>query len=241
MRLFAYLKTYANLTKHELQCLHEEKRIKVNDNYVSLRWTINDDDIVTIDNKIIEKLDYKYYIYNKPIGIESTISNKASSYINHININQKVVPAGRLDKNSHGLMILSNDGKFIYDLLNNENKEKEYIVKLKYPISKCLQNNKDDHLFNSNISSNYISNYIFNIERAYTIRKRKTKPMKVNIIDDYTLRIILVDGKYRQIRTIIKENGNTVIDLQRVRIDKYYLNDLKPGEVKEVKINKSKA
>ena len=65
--------------------------------------------------------------------------------------------------------------------------------------------------------------------------------MKVNIIDDYTLRIILVDGKYRQIRTIIKENGNTVIDLQRVRIDKYYLNDLKPGEVKEVKINKSKA
>jgi len=212
MRLFAFLKTYANLTKKEVTDLVNNNKVTVNNLSVGLLWNVEDNDVVKVNNIIIERVPFKYYLYYKPKGITSTISSRPDSYINHINVDSKMMLAGRLDKDSHGLMILSNDGNFINDILTNPLKEKEYIVKLEHKVT---------------------DEFIDSIQKSYTIRGRDTNPMKVTIIDDFTIRLILTDGKYRQIRNIVKFSNNYVLDLKRIRIDKYYLNDLKPGEITE--------
>ncbi len=212
MRLFTFLKTYANLTKKEVTELVNNNKVTVNNLSVGLSWNVEDNDVVKVNNIIIERVPFKYYLYYKPKGITSTISSRPDSYINHINVDSKMMLAGRLDKDSHGLMILSNDGNFINDILTNPLKEKEYIVKLEHKVT---------------------DEFIDSIQKSYTIRGRDTNPMKVTIIDDFTIRLILTDGKYRQIRNIVKFSNNYVLDLKRIRIDKYYLNALKPGEITE--------
>lgn len=215
MRLYAYLKLYGNLTKSEVTKLFESNAITVNDNHVTLSYIVRTNDVVKVNNINIERVDFKYYLYYKPKGILSVISNKPESYIHHLDIDSKMVLAGRLDKDSHGLMILSNDGSFINDILTNQSKEKEYIVKLEHPVN---------------------DEFLSNIQKSYIIRGKDTKPIEASIIDEFTLKLILTDGKYRQIRTIVKTCGNYVTDLMRIRIDKFTLGDLKPGEYKEISI-----
>lgn len=214
MRLYSYMKMYKNLTKSELNKLFNENRIKVNNKLVNISYIIKDNDIVTLDDVEVKSIEFKYYLYYKPKGILSTISNKDNSYINQIDKSYKLSMAGRLDKDSYGLSILTNDGKFINDILTNPNKEKEYIVKVQKEIT----------------------NEFFNlIQLPHVIRGKKTNPIKAKQIDKYTLSLILTDGKFHQIRTIIKLEGNYVVDLKRIRIDKYMLDDLKPNELKEFK------
>ena len=212
MRLFTFLKIYANLTKKEVTDLVNYNKVTVNNQVVPLSWNVEDDDIVMVNNIYIERAPFKYYLYYKPIGITSTISDRDDSYIKQINFDQKMMLAGRLDKDSHGLMILSNDGNFINDILTNPNKEKEYIVKLEHVVT---------------------DEFIESIQKSYTIRGRDTKPMKVTVIDEYTINLVLTDGKYRQIRNIIKYCNNFVLDLKRIRIDKYSIGNMKPGEITE--------
>lgn len=131
MRLYTYLKIYANLTKSEVNKLIEDSKVTVNDKIEPLTCNIAPTDIVKINDKIIKKYDFKYYLYYKPKGILSTIRKSQESYINQINMNNKMMVAGRLDKDSEGLMILTNDGKFINELMIPNNHEKEYIVTLK--------------------------------------------------------------------------------------------------------------
>ena len=109
MRLLNFVKIYYGITKEKLMILYKENRILVNDKLEKLTYKLNDNDIVKIDGKIITKFPFSYYLYNKPKGILSMISDKKESYINQINVKNKLMVAGRLDKDSHGLMILTND------------------------------------------------------------------------------------------------------------------------------------
>lgn len=218
MRLYKYVKTYGNYTEKETRKLYQENRIKVNNQVVGYSWIINDNDIVTIDNNILEKQVFIYYLYYKPIGVRCDIVDSTNSYINNININIKVMPAGRLDKNSEGLVILTNDGKFINSLNNpSNNVTKEYIV--------SLQNKVTNEFLN-------------NITKPIIIKRKTTKPMIVEKIDDFTISLTLQDGRYHQIRRAVVLNKNRVTNLKRIRIGEYALNDLKPNELKEIKIKR---
>lgn len=214
LRLYTYLKINAGLVKSNVLKLDKEKKITVNDLIIPLTSNIKDDDVVKIHNKIITKTEFKYYLYYKPKGVLSVISNNKDSYINHINLDIKLSLSGRLDKESEGLMILTNDGNFINELMKPNHHEKEYIIKLEKKIT-------DD--------------FINNIKKSYVIRGRITTPFKIRIIDDYNLNITLYEGIYHQIRTIIKLNNNKVINLKRIRIGSYLLGDLKENEIKEFK------
>lgn len=213
MRLFTYIKNYANLTKSKVMELYNDKRITVNGIKQGIRYKVNDNDIVRIDNKIINKIEFKYYLYYKPKGILSIINNNSNSYINNINLATRLALAGRLDKNSEGLMILTNDGKFINDIMNPTSKlEKEYIVKLKYPIT---------------------DTFMENIKKEYTIKNRETTPIIAKKINEFTISMILFEGIYHQIRKIVILANNKVENLKRIRIGQYMLGNLNPGEILE--------
>lgn len=217
MRLMSYVKNYGGYTKSQLISLQNENRILVNGIKKNLTYIIEKEDVITIDNIVINKTDNKYYIYNKPVGIVCTNDiNIKNNILNAINLPHRVFCLGRLDKDSHGLIILTNDGLLSNKLMNGNNDiEKEYLVKVKNEIT---------------------SDFIKNIQKPMIISNKVTKPCKVFKIDNYSFRIILTQGMYRQIRKMVKLNNNFVVDLYRIRIGDILLSDLKEGEIKEISI-----
>lgn len=217
MRLYKYIKTYANLTTKKTKELYEANEIKVNNEIKPLSWLISDDDIVTIHNETINRRPFIYYLYYKPRGIRSDITSAPNSYIKNINLPDKVMPCGRLDKESEGLMILTNDGKFINKVANHQNGyTKEYIVKLKNKITK---------------------EFLQSIIEPFSIKNKNTLPISCIMVDDFSLILTLQDGRYHQIRRAVIRSGNTVVTLKRTRIGPYELGDIKPGELKQININ----
>lgn len=217
MRLMSYVKSYGGYTKSQLKLLQEENRILVNGEKKNLTYIIRDGDTVTVDNKIIEEVDNIYYIYNKPIGVVCTNDlNVKGNICTTLNLKNRFFCVGRLDKDSHGLIILTNDGLFSNKIINGKNHiEKEYLVKVKDII------NED---------------FIFKMQESVVIRGRSTKKCIVNLVDDHSFKIILTEGMYRQIRKMVKINGNKVIDLYRIRIGNILIDDLQDGEVKEISL-----
>lgn len=216
MRLLNYVKIYFGATRKQLMNLDKDNKILVNGKKEKLTYKLNDPDIVTIEGKIIESFPFSYYLYYKPRGILSIISDKLESYINNIDIKEKLMVAGRLDKDSEGLMILTNDSNMINQISGaNSSIEKEYLVTLINPIN-------DD--------------FISKITGKITIRNRILKPIKLEIIDKNTFKIILNEGMYHQIRKMVIFSGNRVDRLIRIRIGKYSLEGLSSNELKKINI-----
>ena len=214
MRLYAYIKTFAGLTKSELYKIYNKDLITVNGKTEKLTYLVKDDDVIIINGKEIKRISYEYYLYYKPIDILSVIKDSNDSYINKINKDIRIVPAGRLDKASEGLMLLTNDGEYINNISANNSIEKEYIVTLKDKIT---------------------DSFLRNIENPIVIKGKTTNPIKARKIDDYNVTMILTDGKYHQIRRVISTNGNKVVNLKRIRIGDFYLEDMLPGEIRKIK------
>lgn len=214
MRLYTYIKTFAGLTKSELNEIYNKNLITVNGKNEKLTYLVKNGDVIIANDKEIKMIDYEYYLYYKPMGVLSVINNSTDSYINKINKDIKLVPAGRLDKESEGLMLLTNDGEYINDICANNSIEKEYIVTLKDKIT---------------------DSFLRNVENPIIIKGKTTNPIKARKIDDYNVTMILTDGKYHQIRRVISTNGNKVINLKRIRIGDFYLDDMIPGEIRKIK------
>ena len=211
MRLYHLLKTYYHITKSELDSFLKENDVRVNNSSVSLSYSILDLDIVTVNNQIISHPEKVIYLYHKPRGITSIISKRNDSYINHINVDERVFPAGRLDKDSEGLLLLTNDHYLLDEITKDKTLyDKEYIVTTKYEI-------KDD--------------FLKNLEHPQYLGNRLTKECKTKKIDSYTFSIILYEGMYHQIRRLVKNNGNMVVRLKRIRIGNYKLDNLKENEI----------
>ena len=214
MRLYNLLKIKYHLTKKELSDFVKLHKITINNESCSLSTIINDSDKVYIDDILIDKPIFVYYLYNKPKGITSVISNKDDSYIKHINVKERVFPAGRLDKDSNGLLFLSNDPEMLNEITKDKTiYDKEYIVTVKNLITK---------------------EFLTNMSKAHNLDNKMTTPAKVKRIDDYNFNIILYEGMYHQIRRMVKMNNNKVIELKRIRIGKYKLDDINLGSIKQI-------
>lgn len=205
MRLYNFLKNKYNLSKSELNNFYNNHTILLDDTKATL-LSIIDTKVLKIDNQIIDtNIELVYYMYNKPIGVECTNNTNIDNNIKSIvNIKERVFPIGRLDKDSRGLIILTNDQAICNEVLNKDNHiEKEYIVKVDKIITE---------------------EFITNMSRGVSILNRITKPCIVKRIDDYTFDIILKEGLNRQIRRMCKALNYTVIDLQRIRFGSLVLD-----------------
>lgn len=187
-------------------------RLTVNGDVVTENILFDETHDIFLDNSLLKpKTIYTYLAFYKPRGIETTHSKeKENNLMFHLPQSENLAFAGRLDKESEGLLILSDDGKYIQSLSEpHKEKEKEYLVK----VNKLINDE-----------------FIKNMSGGVDIVIARTKPCFVEKISDYQFRIILTEGKNKQIRRMCKAFGYRVEELLRIRIDNVELGVLKPGE-----------
>ena len=131
-----------------------------------------------------------------------------------IKLENRIYCVGRLDKDSRGLLILTNDGKYFDQLMSPDNHvEKEYLVETKNDIDE---------------------EFITKLTEPMVMDGKKLKPVTASLVDKRHFKIILVEGKYHQVRRMVKACKNTVVDLQRIRIGKFVIDNIKEGEIKKI-------
>ena len=183
---------------------------------------------VTLDGK---KLSHpstrRYFAVNKPVGYTSTVSDPHAkkTVMDLAGDRRGLFPVGRLDKNSRGLMLLTDDGDFALRITHPRyGCEKEYLVTTTLPKEKASEK----------------------IERAMRFFKcgmrlgeSKTLPAEISLIGVESgkarFKIVLKEGRKRQIRRMFEGAGMEVVDLVRTRIGQYEIGDLKPGELRAIK------
>lgn len=215
IRINKYLSEKKLSTRRGADVLIEKGLVFINGKKARLGDMISKEDKVTLDKKAEKK--YFYYAYNKKIGISTNKDNKSKDILSATKFPNKVFPIGRLDKDSHGLIILTNDGRITDELLSPKYiHEKEYVVKVEPNFS-----DKFIELMSNGIRfDNYIS------KKCKVWRKDNSK----NIFH-----IILTEGKKRQIRRMCEALHHKVIDLKRIRVMNIDLGKVKDGEFREIK------
>lgn len=215
MRLQKYLAHAGLCSRRKAEDFISQGRIKVNHSVITeLGFKIDPSvDLVLFDDKPVSlnsKKDYIYIALNKPEGVVSSCSQRKTKIVmDLVAINERVYPIGRLDKDSKGLILLTNDGN-LHNRLSHPSfdHEKEYIVTTAYPVKDLDLKNMADGIL---------------IDGAYT-RKAEVKR-----IADCKFCIILKEGRNRQIRKMVEKTGNKVSTLLRVRIAHIHLGNLKEG------------
>lgn len=163
------------------------------------------------------KSTYVYYAYNKPIGIVTTTPQKGEKDIVHFtHFPHKVFPIGRLDKDSEGLIILTNDRRLTTKIIAAESRvEKEYVVTIQEKVTPA---------------------FIEFMKHGVKLDDGTvTKKCHVHKIAPNQFSIVLTEGKNRQIRRMVSAYSFTVSKLKRIRIGNIYLRNTKPGEFVSIK------
>jgi 23S rRNA pseudouridine2604 synthase len=194
--------------------LIKEKRVTVNGKIATLSTKIQDGDAVEIDGKKLAVKEFVpvYLAYYKPRGIVCTTEKIEGNIIDAINYPEKIYPVGRLDKNSEGLILMTNRGELIDKIANAANgHEKEYVVTLNLPVR---------------------NQFLKEIREGIQLGDERTKPCKASIESGTKriFRITLTQGMNRQIRRMCTVYDYQVIKLQRVRVMNIHLGKMKPGE-----------
>lgn len=199
-------------TNKEAQQLITTGRVELNGETVFDNCFLDDTAEIKVNGAIKRpKKNLVYYKFYKPAGYESTLNKNIETNLSvFFKDDTELAIAGRLDKQSEGLLLLSNDGKWVEMLCNPKfDKEKEYLVQL---------NNTPDEEF------------VRQFEQGVTIRGYLTEPCQCELLADNTIRVILTEGKNRQIRRMCKKLGYEVLHLKRIRIDQMHLGDLRSGD-----------
>lgn len=194
----------------------QEHEVFINGRRAIQRMKLNKEDSLTIDGDLVrEAQTFCYYAYYKPRGIECTLNLQIEDNLKaQLTFNEEVYPVGRLDKDSEGLLLLTNDGRLYKEIaLAGKFKEKEYEVK----VDKVLTEDA-----------------LHQLSSGLLIKGKKTRPAYVEQIGQQCFRIILTQGINRQIRRMCYKLGYEVMELKRVRIAKIELGDLMPGCYRKV-------
>ena len=207
MRINKYLAWKNLCTRREADTYVEKGQVLLNGKRAVLGDKVQEADTVEVRFRTKQ---YRYFAYNKPRGIITHSPGEDEKAIKAVVPIAGVFPIGRLDKDSSGLMILTDDGRLTDKLLNPEFvHEKEYTVRVK----ETLQ-----------------SNFVKRIEPGVNIEGYVTKPCTVKILGENRFSITLTEGKKHQIRRMCAALGYVVSNLERRRIMNITLGKLKPGE-----------
>ena len=183
---------------------------------------VTEKDIVKIDDEVINLIkDIRVYAFYKPTGYISSLSDEQGTGIaSFLPEGMGLFPVGRLDKDSEGLMLITNDGSLMNEILNVSNgHEKEYIVTTR-------QKFNNDFLVK-------MAKGVPITNRA-TGKKIITAPCKTEALEDNSFKITIIQGLNRQIRRMCGYFDVDVVSLKRVRIMNIMLGNMKPGELKEL-------
>lgn len=215
-RINKYLSEVGFCSRRKADDYISDGRVYINGKPALLGSKVNKEDEISVDGEIIQNKDKKkvYIAFNKPVGIECTGNHKVKdNIIDYINHKERLFTIGRIDKQSEGLILLTNDGDIVNNVLRAENrKEKEYIVTV-----------------NKKITTEFIDK----MRRGVKIMGRITRKCFVKKIHENRFKIILTQGMNRQIRRMCEVLGYRVTKLKRVRIMDIHL-DTKVGEYRNL-------
>ncbi len=218
MRLNNYISSTGICSRRDADTLIEEKRVKVNGMIAVLGMRISDTDEVLLDDKPIKpKNKFVTLAYYKPSGVTCTSEPEVKdNIIDAVNYPERVFPIGRLDKESEGLILLTNDGSIVNQILRSENNhEKEYLVYVHKPIDREFKYQMEQGV------------EIYNpVKHEMTV----TQPCHVRIIGEKNFKITLKQGLNRQIRRMCSALGYKVVYLKRIRIMNLTLDNLNKGQ-----------
>lgn len=217
MRIDKYLADMSCGSRKEVKELLKLGRVKVNDVIIKKNdYKVNENDIVKLDDEIINYLEYEYYILNKPAGYISALEdNRYPVVIDLVNTRRKdVVPVGRLDLDTEGIILLTNDGQLNHRLLSAKyHVDKKYYVELE-----------------SDIDESAIDTFARPLDLGDFI----TLPAKLEILDKRSAYLTISEGKYHQVKRMFEAIGNKVIYLRRDEFGPLKTGDLKLGEFREL-------
>lgn len=218
-RLNKYLAESGVCSRREADKLIAEGRVTLNGKVAQLGSVVTGNVTITVDGKPVKgKRDKVVLAYYKPTGVTCTEKDPFAdkTILQSLNYPERVTYAGRLDKDSEGLMIMTNDGDLIHAMMRGANRhEKEYIVKV-----------------HKEVTQEFLDGMAAGVYLAEL--KERTRVCQVEMIGKYTFRIILTQGLNRQIRRMCKEFGYQVVTLKRVRIMNVELGDLKYNKYREI-------
>ena len=219
IRINKYMSAAGYCSRREADRLVEAGRVTIDGVPATNGSKVDENQCVCVDGKPIAEEQQKVLLaFNKPVGIVCTTTDKqgGNNIVDYIGYNKRIYPVGRLDKESEGLILMTNDGEIMDQILRARNgHEKEYVVEVNQPI---------DDTFVKKMSEGV---YLKDLDRT-------TRPCKVTKEGKKRFRIVLTQGLNRQIRRMCEEQGVKVTSLKRIRIMNILLDDLKEGEYREV-------
>ena len=194
----------------------EQGKVKIDGETAQVGQRVRPEQEVTVNGIPVKDKPREIIIaFNKPKGIVCTSSKKEkNNIVDYLHFPTRIYPVGRLDKDSTGLILLTNDGELTDCILRGKNNhEKEYLVTVQKPLR---------------------AEIIHAMEQGVPILDTMTRPCRIIQIDSHTFRIILTQGLNRQIRRMCEYFGYKVITLKRVRVMNIHLGDLKEGTWREI-------
>jgi 23S rRNA pseudouridine2604 synthase len=217
MRLNKYISDTGLCSRREADDLIDSGRVTVDGVKVAVGAVIETGADVRVDGNPLRLKNQRggaksvYIALNKPVGVtcttEADVKGNVVDFVDH---RERIFPIGRLDKDSEGLILLTNNGDIVNEILRSENRhEKEYLVAVNKPVT---------------------DEFVVGMSRGVSIRGQMTKPCKVYKMGKFGFRIILTQGLNRQIRLMAAEFGYRVKQLCRVRIVNIRLGNLKVGQ-----------
>lgn len=216
VRINKFLSEAGICSRRNADVLVSEGRVSVDGVVAAMGTKVSDGQVVCVDGKAVKKEEETVIIaFNKPVGIVCTAQPKEkNNVIDYINYPKRIFPIGRLDKDSEGLLLLTNDGDLMNSVLKAANgHEKEYIV---------------------SVDKNITDEFVYKMSNGVPVLDRITAPCSVEKINKNTFRIILTQGLNRQIRRMCEYLGYNVISLKRIRIMNIELGNLGQGKYRNL-------
>ena len=216
MRLNKFISESGICSRRQADAWIAEGRVRVNGLVAELGTQVGEADSVEVDGQPVQaRKEFVYIALNKPVGITCTTERHVEgNIIDYVNHPQRIFPIGRLDKDSEGLILLTNNGDIVNELLRVENHhEKEYVVTVDRPV-------EDD--------------FLFGMAHGVDIIGERTRPCAVRRIGRNAFGIILTQGLNRQIRRMCAVFDYRVYRLQRVRINNITLDGLAKGKWRDL-------
>jgi 23S rRNA pseudouridine2604 synthase len=216
MRLNKYISETGVCSRREADAWIEAGRVTINGAPATLGTKVGENDRVCVDGREVGRARQHVYIaLNKPVGITCTTERHiAGNIVDFVKHRERIFPIGRLDKDSEGLILLTNNGDIVNEILRVENEhEKEYLVTVDRPVTPIFLNG---------------------MASGVRILGTVTKPCRVTRVAPATFKIVLTQGLNRQIRRMCSFFGYKVVRLQRTRIINITLEGLKVGQWREL-------
>jgi 23S rRNA pseudouridine2604 synthase len=219
IRINKFFTEHGMCSRREADRLIEAGAITINGRVAKLGDQVTTEDVIARNGNVIPWGKSPVYIkYHKPVGVTTTTeSHVERNIIAEIGHPERIFPIGRLDKDSSGLILLTNDGDIVNEILRTEfGHEREYIVKVDRPFDRS---------------------FLDQMSAGVMILGSKTKPCRVEPMDSRRIRITLTEGRNRQIRRMCQALGYRVVSLHRTRIMHITIEGLAVGTWKALSDN----